>query len=50
VIEKHSEYTKSQKGIAVLTNWDEIVPKFVKVMLHDSKRVLQAIQNMLASG
>jgi glutamate synthase (ferredoxin) len=49
-IEKHAQYTKSQKAIAVLANWDEIVPKFVKVMPRDYKRVLQAIQNALASG
>jgi glutamate synthase (ferredoxin) len=49
-IEKHAQYTKSQKGISVLANWDEMVPKFVKVMPRDYKRVLQAIQNALASG
>jgi glutamate synthase (ferredoxin) len=31
-IEKHAQYTKSQKAISVLANWDEMVPKFVKVM------------------
>jgi glutamate synthase domain-containing protein 3 len=45
VNEKHAQYTKSQKAIAVLANWDEMVPKFVKVMPRDYKRVLQAIQN-----
>jgi glutamate synthase (ferredoxin) len=49
-IEKHAQYTKSQKAIAVLATWDEMVPKFVKVMPRDYKRVLQAIQNALASG
>ena len=49
-IEKHAQYTKSQKAIEVLANWDRMVPKFVKVMLRDYKRVLQAIQNALASG
>jgi glutamate synthase (ferredoxin) len=49
-IEKHVQYTKSQKAISVLANWDEMVPKFVKVMPRDYKRVLQAIQNALASG
>ena len=56
--DKHAQYTKSQKAIlilrrcanAVLANWDEMVPKFVKVMPRDYKRVLQAIQNALASG
>jgi glutamate synthase (ferredoxin) len=49
-IEKHAEYTRSQKAISVLENWDQMVPKFVKVMPRDYKRVLQAIQNALASG
>jgi glutamate synthase domain-containing protein 3 len=49
-IKKHAQYTKSQKAISVLANWDEMVPKFVKVMPRDYKRVLQAIQNALASG
>jgi glutamate synthase (ferredoxin) len=35
---------------AILANWDQMVPKFVKVMPRDYKRVLQAIQNALASG
>jgi glutamate synthase (ferredoxin) len=50
VNEKHAKYTKSQKAISVLANWDNLVPKFVKVMPRDYKRVLQAIQNALASG
>jgi nicotinamide mononucleotide adenylyltransferase len=50
VNEKHAQYTKSRKAISVLANWDEMVPKFVKVMPRDYKRVLQAIQNALASG
>jgi hypothetical protein len=49
-IEQHVQYTKSQKAIAVLANWDEMVPKFVKVMPRDYRRALQAIQNALASG
>jgi glutamate synthase (ferredoxin) len=49
-ISKHAQYTKSQKAISVLANWDQMVPKFVKVMPRDYKRVLQAIQNALASG
>jgi glutamate synthase (ferredoxin) len=49
-IAKHAEYTKSQKAIGVLASWDEMMPKFVKVMPRDYKRVLQAIQNALASG
>jgi glutamate synthase (ferredoxin) len=49
-IEKHAEYTHSDKAQKVLANWEEMVPKFVKVMPRDYKRVLQAIENALASG
>jgi glutamate synthase (ferredoxin) len=50
IIQKHADYTKSQKALQVLANWEETVPKFVKVMPRDYKRVLQAIQNALSSG
>ncbi|MEW6491326.1 MAG: glutamate synthase large subunit [Cyanobacteriota bacterium] len=50
MIQKHAEYTKSQKAHKVLAAWQEMVPKFVKVMPRDYKRVLQAIENAIASG
>jgi glutamate synthase (ferredoxin) len=34
----------------LLADWNALVPKFVKVMPRDYKRVLQAIQNALSSG
>jgi glutamate synthase (ferredoxin) len=49
-ISKHAQYTHSNKAAEVLANWAAMVPKFVKVMPRDYKRVLQAIQNALASG
>jgi glutamate synthase (ferredoxin) len=50
LIEKHARYTQSKKAAEVLANWEAMVPKFVKVMPRDYKQVLQAIQNVLASG
>ncbi len=50
VIQKHADYTQSQKARQVLEQWEAMVPKFVKVMPRDYKRVLQAIENALASG
>ncbi|HAX78163.1 MAG TPA: glutamate synthase large subunit, partial [Cyanobacteria bacterium UBA11372] len=50
MIQKHADYTKSQKATKVLANWAEMVPKFVKVMPRDYKRVLQCLKNALASG
>lgn len=40
MIEKHFHYTKSRKAGRVLDAWDTMIPKFVKVMPIDYKRVL----------
>ncbi len=50
VIQKHYDYTQSQKAQQLLANWEAMVPQFVKVMPRDYKRVLQAIEKALASG
>ncbi len=50
VIENHVQYTGSAKGRQVLADWSATLPKFVKVMPKDYKRVLQAIKDALASG
>ena len=50
MIEKHSKYTNSQKAAQVLANWQEMVPKFVKVMPRDYKRVLACLKNAFESG
>jgi glutamate synthase (ferredoxin) len=50
VIQKHADYTQSQKATQVLAQWEAMVPKFVKVMPRDYKRVLQAIQNAVNAG
>ncbi|HEY9830120.1 MAG TPA: hypothetical protein V6D26_06050, partial [Stenomitos sp.] len=34
----------------VLASWKDMVPKFVKVMPKDYKRVLQAIEKAIAAG
>jgi glutamate synthase (ferredoxin) len=50
MIENHVKYTKSPKGTKVLAEWDSMLPKFVKVMPRDYKRVLQALNKALESG
>jgi glutamate synthase (ferredoxin) len=50
MITKHAEYTNSKKAQKVLANWEENVPKFVKVMPRDYKRVLEAIKKAIDSG
>jgi glutamate synthase (NADPH) large chain len=41
MIEKHASFTKSKKANAILANWSSMLPKFIKVMPTDYKRVLE---------
>ncbi|WP_434688510.1 glutamate synthase large subunit [Pseudanabaena minima] len=50
LIQQHVDYTESAKGAKVLADWNASVPKFVKVMPKDYKRVLQAIKEALEDG
>jgi glutamate synthase (ferredoxin) len=50
LIQQHVDYTQSQKGSKVLAYWEEMLPKFFKVMPKDYKRVLQAIASAIAAG
>jgi glutamate synthase (ferredoxin) len=50
LIKKHADYTKSQKAFKVIALWEETLPKFVKVMPKDYKRVLQALKKAEADG
>ena len=50
LIKRHADYTKSQKAFKVLALWDEMAPKFVKVMPKDYKRVQQALKKAQADG
>jgi glutamate synthase (ferredoxin) len=50
MIRRHAEYTKSQRAYKVLALWEELLPKFVKVLPNDYQRVLDAQQSMRARG
>jgi glutamate synthase (NADPH/NADH) large chain len=50
MIQKHLDYTKSERAKAVLADWDKFVPKFVKVMPKDYKRMLACIERAQAQG
>ncbi|MFM7424062.1 MAG: glutamate synthase large subunit [Elainella sp.] len=50
LIQKHADYTQSDKAKYVLDHWAELLPKFVKVMPRDYKRVLQALREAEAAG
>jgi glutamate synthase (ferredoxin) len=49
-IKRHADYTRSQKAFKVLALWDEMAPKFVKVMPKDYKRVLIALKKAEQDG
>jgi glutamate synthase domain-containing protein 2/glutamate synthase domain-containing protein 3 len=40
LLSRHFEYTKSSIAQRILDNWHEYLPRFVKVMPHDLKRVM----------
>ena len=50
MIERHVKYTGSDRGASILKIWEEMIPKFVKVMPKDYKRVLQAMKKASDSG
>jgi len=50
MIERHAAYTQSERARQVLSAWERYVPRFVKVMPRDYKRVLQALQRVRETG
>jgi glutamate synthase (ferredoxin) len=50
MIERHVEYTHSERGREVLSRWTVLSGKFVKVMPKDYKRMLEAIRKVQKTG
>ena len=50
LIERHVEYTGSERGRQVLADWPVTRAKFVKVMPKDYQRVLQSLEKAKAAG
>jgi glutamate synthase (NADPH) large chain len=50
LIERHLEYTGSARAAALLTDWEQSLPRFVKVMPKDYQRVLQALARAHDAG
>jgi glutamate synthase (ferredoxin) len=50
MIQRHADHTRSQRAFKILALWEEMVPKFVKVMPKDYKRMLQSIKRVTAAG
>jgi glutamate synthase domain-containing protein 3 len=50
LVQNHAQFTGSLRAQQVLAQWDAMLPKFIKVMPRDYKRVLQAIKEAKAAG
>jgi len=50
LIQRHQAYTRSERAAKVLADWAKLVPKFVKVMPKDYRRVLQAMTRVKEQG
>ncbi|MBV9866372.1 MAG: glutamate synthase large subunit [Abitibacteriaceae bacterium] len=50
MIQRHAQYTKSTLAQRILDSWDAMVPKFLKVMPRDYKRMLDAITRAKGAG
>ena len=44
MIKAHADFTGSSNGIRILKTWDETLPRFIKVMPNDYKRILQEMK------
>jgi len=50
MIERHGEYTRSGLAREILEQWEEMVPRFVKVVPNDYKRMTEAFKRVEARG
>ncbi|MEX2159503.1 MAG: glutamate synthase large subunit [Dehalococcoidia bacterium] len=50
MVRRHAEYTKSQRALDILAQWETTSRRFVKVLPNDYKRVVEAQQRMEAQG
>ncbi len=50
MIHRHAQYTRSQRAFKVLALWEEMLPKFVKVMPKDYKRALECMRRVEQTG
>jgi glutamate synthase (ferredoxin) len=50
MIEKHLAFTRSARAAQVLAAWDQMVPKFVKIMPKDYRRALDCLARVQEQG
>jgi glutamate synthase (ferredoxin) len=49
-IRRHADYTGSHLAFRALALWEKMLPKFVRVMPRDYKRVISALREAEESG
>ncbi len=50
LVKRHAEFTKSQLAFRIIVLWEDYVPKFVKVIPKDYKRMLHAMKRVQEAG
>jgi glutamate synthase domain-containing protein 3 len=50
LVSNHARYTGSTKATTILENWDEYLPRFIKVMPTDYRRALTALKDGKTAG
>ena len=50
LIQRHQAYTNSERAATILADWKNFIPKFVKVMPQDFKRVLLSLKKVQSQG
>ena len=50
LVQRHADWTNSELAWRVLIRWEELLPRFVKVMPKDYQRVLEAVARVQAQG
>ncbi len=50
LIQRYQTYTQCQRAANMLANWKDFIPKFVKVMPQDYKRVLLSLKKVQSQG
>ena len=50
LIQRHQTFTQSERAGKILGDWKSFIPKFVKVMPQDYKRVLQSLKKVQSQG
>jgi glutamate synthase (ferredoxin) len=50
LVQRHQTYTHSDRAAKILADWKNYVPKFVKVMPQDYKRVLMSVKKVESQG